>query len=173
MDRPLILVADDNLAIRALITEILELEGYPVVTAANGMQALELVERTHPALVILDMRMPVIDGWGFARELRARGVRVPVLMITAAQSARSWAAEIGADDYLAKPFGILELLTAVERLTTHTGGHSDPTTPRATHPPGGPSGRVRARRAGGRSPQARAASVGCGRRVSQRGRGES
>jgi DNA-binding response OmpR family regulator len=61
------------------------------------------------------MRMPVLDGWGFARELGARGMKVPIVVMTAAQDARRWADEIGADGYVAKPFDLTDLLAAVER----------------------------------------------------------
>jgi CheY-like chemotaxis protein len=111
-----ILVVDDDPAIRTTVSEILELEGYPVATASNGAEALEAVERVTPSLVLLDMRMPVLDGWGFARALRQRGIAMPILVMTAAQSARAWAEEIGAQGYLAKPFDLTDLLTAVERL---------------------------------------------------------
>jgi CheY-like chemotaxis protein len=111
-----ILVVDDDPAILATVEEILTSEGYDVATAINGAQALEAIERARPALVLLDMRMPVLDGWGFARELRTRGVAVPVLVMTAAQDARRWAAEIAADGYLPKPFRLLDLLDAVERF---------------------------------------------------------
>src|SRR3712207_9185350 len=74
------------------------------------------VERERPAVVVLDMRMPVLDGWGFARALQARQIRLPILVMTAAQNARRWAEEIGADAYLAKPFDLTDLLSAVERL---------------------------------------------------------
>ena len=62
------------------------------------------------------MRMPVMDGWGFARALRERGIKLPILVMTAAQDARRWAQEIDAEGYLAKPFDLLDLLSAVERL---------------------------------------------------------
>jgi two-component system chemotaxis response regulator CheY len=116
-----ILVVDDDPAIRTTVSEILELEGYPVTTASNGMEALEAVERDNPSLVLLDMRMPVLDGWGFARALRQRGMMMPILVMTAAQSARTWAEEIGAQGYLAKPFDLAELLNAVERLRSAPG----------------------------------------------------
>ncbi len=112
-----VLVVDDDEAILEIVTTILEAEGYPVQTATNGAEALALVERARPSLVLLDMRMPVLDGWGFARELRARGVQLPILVMTAAQDARRWADEIGADGYLAKPFDLLHLLDAVQRLS--------------------------------------------------------
>ena len=111
-----ILVVDDDPAILATVEEILTSEGYTVATATNGAQALQAIERVRPALVLLDMRMPVLDGWGFAQGLRARGVAVPVLVMTAAQDARRWAEEIAADGYLPKPFRLLDLLDAVERF---------------------------------------------------------
>jgi two-component system chemotaxis response regulator CheY len=111
-----ILVVDDDPSIRQTVREILDLEGYPVETAADGREALRLVERHEPSLVLLDMRMPELDGWGFAREIRERGIELPILVMTAAENARSWAAEIGADGYVAKPFELDELLAAIERL---------------------------------------------------------
>src|SRR5687768_233387 len=114
-DRP-ILVVDDDASIRQTVREILDLEGYPVETASDGREALRVVERDAPSLVLLDMRMPELDGWGFAREIRERGIELPILVMTAAENARSWAAEIGADGYVAKPFELDELLAAVERV---------------------------------------------------------
>lgn len=111
-----ILVVDDDSSILETVTAILELEGYPVATAINGADALRSVEQQHPALVLLDMRMPVMDGWGFVRELEQRGVSLPIVVMTAAQDARRWANEIGAAGYLAKPFELPDLLSTVERL---------------------------------------------------------
>lgn len=111
-----ILVVDDDSAIRATIVEILAAEGYETAGAANGAEALEMIEREAPRLVLLDMRMPVLDGWGLARALSERQLRLPMLVMTAAQDARQWAAEIGAVGCLAKPFDLVELLDAVERV---------------------------------------------------------
>src|SRR4051812_10630030 len=99
-----ILVVDDDPSILDVISMALQLAGYSTETATNGLEALEAVERLHPSLVVLDMRMPVLDGWGFARELRVRGIQLPILVVTAAQDAGQWAAEIGADGVLPKPF---------------------------------------------------------------------
>jgi len=114
-DRP-ILIVDDDPAILAALAEILDLEGYPVRTATNGAEALDVVEGDQPSVVVLDMRMPILDGWGFARALRERGLQLPILVMTAAQDARRWAEEIGAEGYLSKPFELLDLLGALERL---------------------------------------------------------
>lgn len=112
---PSILVVDDDPAILDTVSDILTFEGYPVETAANGAEALRAIEHARPRLVLLDMRMPVLDGWGFARTLRERGIRLPIVVMTAAQDARRWAQEIGADGYIAKPFDLIDLLNAVAR----------------------------------------------------------
>jgi CheY-like chemotaxis protein len=111
-----ILVVDDDPSIRTTVAEILNLEGYSVETATNGAEALSAVERRPFSLVLLDMRMPVLNGWDFARALKDRGVELPILVMTAAQNARRWAEEIGAEGYVAKPFELVDLLDAVERL---------------------------------------------------------
>jgi CheY-like chemotaxis protein len=111
-----ILVIDDDPSILDTVSEILEFEGYLVQTAANGAEGLRYVEQSAPALILLDMRMPILDGWEFARALKERGIALPIVVMTAAQDARRWALEIGATAYLAKPFELLELLDTVERL---------------------------------------------------------
>ncbi|HEY1014942.1 MAG TPA: response regulator [Herpetosiphonaceae bacterium] len=114
-----ILVIDDDPAILDTVAEMLEFEGYAVQVAANGAEGLAAVERLRPALVLLDMRMPVLDGWGFASRLRERGIELPVVVMTAAQDAQRWASDIAATGYLAKPFEYQELLSAVR---AHIGG---------------------------------------------------
>jgi CheY-like chemotaxis protein len=107
---------DDDVSIVATVRAILELEGFLVETAANGVEALASIEAQPPALLLLDMRMPVMDGWVFARELRARGLEIPILVMTAARDARRWAEEISANAYVAKPFELDDLLSAITRL---------------------------------------------------------
>src|SRR5437763_10511943 len=114
-DRP-ILIIDDDPAIRATVADILESEGYRVATAINGADGLQSLDRIDPALVLLDMRMPILDGWGFARALQSRGIQIPILVMTAAQDARRWAHEINAEGYVAKPFDLIDLLNAVEQF---------------------------------------------------------
>ena len=109
-------MVDDDPSIVEIVTEILKSEGHEVVSAENGAVALAKVNGE--ALVLLDMRMPVLDGWGFARQFRAAGKRSPIVVMTAAENARRWAEEIGADGYLAKPFEIDALIAAVERHAT-------------------------------------------------------
>ena len=110
-----VMVVDDEPHIRATVTEMLEAEGYDVVEAANGAEALAAIEVTPPDLVLLDMRMPVLDGWGFASELRRRGHPVPIVVMTAARDAARWASEITAAAFVAKPCGLDDLISAVER----------------------------------------------------------
>ena len=111
-----ILVVDDDPAILATVADVLEFEGYQVELAANGAEGLDAVERTHPRLVLLDMRMPVLDGWQFAHKLKERGIQLPIVVMTAAQDAHRWAQEIGANGYISKPFDVSDLLNAVEAL---------------------------------------------------------
>jgi CheY-like chemotaxis protein len=116
VDGQFILVVDDEPGIREAVAEILELDGYEVATAANGAEALVSIERQTPALILLDMRMPVLNGWEFAQTLQERGLDLPIVVITAATDARAWAQEVAAVDYLAKPFDLMDLLSAVERI---------------------------------------------------------
>ena len=111
-----ILVVDDDPVIRETVADILDFEGYSIETATNGREALQAIERAQPSLVLLDMRMPVLDGWGFAREVKERGLDLNIVVMTAARNAGRWAEEIDADGYLAKPFDLADLLATVERL---------------------------------------------------------
>ncbi len=110
-----ILVIDDDPALLDTVSMILQDEGYVVEQATNGAEGLAMIDRVRPALVVLDMRMPVMDGWGFVRALGDRRTTVPILVMTAAQDARRWAYEVGADGFLAKPFEIDDLIAAVAR----------------------------------------------------------
>jgi two-component system, chemotaxis family, chemotaxis protein CheY len=108
-----VLVVDDEPDIRATVAEMLEIEGYAVEEAANGADALAAIDRQQPDVILLDMRMPVLDGWGFAAELNGRAIEIPIVVMTAARDAARWAAEIGANAALPKPFGFDELIQAV------------------------------------------------------------
>jgi two-component system response regulator MprA len=118
-----VLVVDDDQAIREMVSAILEDEGYSVRTAADGLEALAAIDAIRdqdpecPRVMLLDMRMPELDGWGVARRLQERGLRIPIVVMTAARDARQWAGEIGADAYLAKPFQLDDLIEAVTQLT--------------------------------------------------------
>ncbi len=109
-----VLVVDDAPDIRDALSEILEVEGYDVQRARNGREALQRLEQEVPDLVLLDLMMPVMDGWEFARSL-APGARPPIIVLSADRNVSSKAKEIGALGWLAKPFELTELLAAVRR----------------------------------------------------------
>ncbi len=110
-----IVVADDDPDIRRLVADILRDEGYRVLTAADGQEALALIRRRAPALVLLDLQMPLLTGWDVLERLRAEGIRAPVVFMTAAHRARSEAERHAVAGFLAKPFDVDELLAVVAR----------------------------------------------------------
>ncbi len=113
---PSILVVEDDPDLLALMEMILGGEGYRVRTAREGGEALARVAEEMPGLVFLDMRMPGMNGWDFAREFRARhGAACPIVVVTAAEDARRRAEEIEAQGWLAKPFEISDVLAAAAR----------------------------------------------------------
>ena len=124
--RPTVLVVDDEEMIRDVVAESLSDEGYPVIQATNGQEALDAVSAHRPAVILLDMRMPVLDGWGFMRELKLRpGHDAAVVVMTAARNARQWCDEVGADECLPKPFEIEQLIGMVERLASGAPGNDN------------------------------------------------
>jgi two-component system response regulator MprA len=122
-----ILVVDDDPAVRRMLTRTLAAEGHEVDAVADGGAALAAVERRTPAAVVLDVAMPGIDGLEVCRRLRARGLTIPVLLLTARDAVADRVAglEAGADDYVIKPFAVAELLArlaAIERRGRPAGG---------------------------------------------------
>jgi CheY-like chemotaxis protein len=111
---PHILIVDDDPCLLMVLSQALHREGYLVEAAHSAHQALESVERSLPALVLLDVYMPEMDGERFARELRERGLAPHLIVMTGSSEAEQWAERLGADDYLPKPFAISELLKTVE-----------------------------------------------------------
>lgn len=113
--RPILVVDDDEVILSTLALFLAD-EGYVVEVAGNGQEALERAEREHPRLILLDMKMPVMDGWAFAAAYRERpGPHAPIIVMTAARDARGRAAEIAADGFLAKPFDLDRLLDLVRQ----------------------------------------------------------
>lgn len=111
-----ILVAEDDDSIAELVRLALGDLGHEVVYAPNGLVALAALESQPLDLVLLDMRMPVMDGWTFAARSRERpGRRVPIVVMTAAADALQRAGEVGAEGVLSKPFSLKQLEDVVER----------------------------------------------------------
>jgi two-component system response regulator MprA len=114
----LVVVAEDDPSVRNAIERVLSLEGYQVKTATDGNTALELIASAKPHAVVMDVMMPFADGLTVTRELRQRGNRTPVLLLTARHEVGDRVAglDAGADDYLVKPFAVDELLARVRAL---------------------------------------------------------
>ena len=124
--RPRVLVAEDDRSVRDSLVLALELEGYDVEAVGDGEKALAAVLASEPDVVVLDVMMPFLDGLTVCRRLRAREVRVPILMLTARHEVtdRVSGLDAGADDYVVKPFALDELsarLRALLRRTSVTG----------------------------------------------------
>ena len=114
---------DDEPAIVRGLEDNLRFEGYQTVSATNGEDGLALALSDAPDLVLLDIMMPKMSGWDVCRELRGRGVDVPVIMLTArgAEVDRVLGLELGADDYVTKPFSLRELLARVRAVLRRPG----------------------------------------------------
>jgi len=136
-----ILVVDDDAKIVRLVRTYLEREGFAVTTAADGRSALAAIERDPPALVVLDLMLPELDGRAVIRAIRGAGreTDVPVLILSARGSVTDRIAglEDGADDYLPKPFSPAELVlrvkTILRRATPHEATITTPTRPPLAH----------------------------------------
>jgi two-component system response regulator RegX3 len=124
---PLILVVDDEESYRDALTVALEREGFRVEVAADGQEALDQFEATHPSLILLDVMLPRISGVDVCRELRSRS-RVPIIMVTARSNEIDAVVglEVGADDYVSKPFRLRELIARV-RAALRRSSDEEPT----------------------------------------------
>ena len=120
----LILVVDDDPDILQTLALCLSTEGYRVMMASNGQEALGVLAKERPACILLDLMMPVMDGWQFVAELERRGLRSsPLLILSADRSVQGHAMKLRADAFLAKPFDLDELLGKVHQLTGGPNGH--------------------------------------------------
>lgn len=115
--RPKVLVVEDEENVRRLIDAYLQHEGFDVVGASDGAEALQLLGQTSPDVVILDVMLPKVDGWEVCRRIRDQS-RIPVIMLSArgAEQDRIKGLEYGADDYITKPFSPKELVLRVRAV---------------------------------------------------------
>lgn len=116
-----ILVVEDEETLQVALRFNLEREGYEVVVAGDGVEAIELAQRDTPDLVLLDLMLPRVDGFEVCRSLR-RSSNVPIIMLTArsAEIDRVVGLELGADDYISKPFSMRELIARVKAVLRRT-----------------------------------------------------
>ena len=113
-----VLLVEDEDTIGQVVSDVLTLEGYEVRRARNGREALAILGGWLPRLILLDLMMPVMDGWAFRaaqRQLGGDAARVPVIVLSGAREVRMRAAELGAVEALSKPFDLSQMVAAVAR----------------------------------------------------------
>ncbi|HYK97797.1 MAG TPA: response regulator [Candidatus Acidoferrales bacterium] len=116
-----VLVVDDDQDIRELLVSVLEDDGYQAESAQNGREALEVLERWKADVVVLDLMMPVMDGWTFADRMHEKW-DIPIVVISAATDLKRHAGRVGAAGVVAKPFEIESLLPVIARVSTTSNG---------------------------------------------------
>lgn len=121
-ERPLIIAVDDEESILKLLSVNLRADGYEVVTASNGEEALKLMDEYEPDLIILDIMLPGLDGFQVLDLIRQRS-QVPVIMLSARaeEAALRDSLLLGADDYMQKPFSLLELAARIKAKRRRAG----------------------------------------------------
>ncbi|HEX2766486.1 MAG TPA: response regulator [Candidatus Limnocylindria bacterium] len=128
-----VLVVEDDAVLRETLEEVLRDEGHEVRTAAHGQEALDLMDEWHPELIILDLMMPVMDGFAFRDEQLRKGIALGtrVLVLSAARDLEAAATRVTADAFLSKPFRLDEVLSSVSLLLGAPGryGPGDGTSP--------------------------------------------
>ena len=115
-----ILVVDDDADLREFLRLMVTSMGFDVTCAENGQEALNVMEGHDPDLILLDMKMPIMNGWEFCRALEGRDARPPIVVLTAAPDPAARAAEARADGWLGKPFEYDELEATVRRFAACT-----------------------------------------------------
>ncbi len=119
-----LLVVDDEPSIVELLSAALRFAGFEVETASGGLEAIDAAQAFRPDLLVLDVMMPGLDGFGVVRRLRQNGVRIPVLFLTAkdATEDKVQGLTLGGDDYVTKPFSLEEVVARIRAVLRRTGG---------------------------------------------------
>jgi chemosensory pili system protein ChpA (sensor histidine kinase/response regulator) len=121
--QPIVLVVDDSLTVRKITSRLLEREGYKAMTAKDGLDALQVLSTVNPDVILLDIEMPRMDGFEFARTIKSdnRQNMIPIIMITSrtAEKHRNHAMELGVNEYLGKPYQDDQLLGLIQKYTAH------------------------------------------------------
>lgn len=117
-----VVVVDDEPSIRELLVASLHFAGFDVETAASGSEAIEVIERVHPDLIVMDVMLPDIDGFTVTRRIRQNGVVVPVLFLTARDDTQDkiMGLTVGGDDYVTKPFSLEEVVARIRAILRRT-----------------------------------------------------
>src|ERR1051325_6800176 len=125
--KPLILVVEDDPHILLGLEEVLASDGFAVAVCSRGDHALEAVAKNRPALILLDVMLPGLSGYDICKQLRAKKVGTPILMLTAKgqEIDKVIGLELGADDYVSKPFGVRELVARINALLRRTRASDD------------------------------------------------
>ena len=126
MGKTVLIVEDDN-NIAELLRLYLEKEGYATLVASDGGAGLEQFRQHHPDIVLLDVMMPVMDGWEVCRAIRQTDKKTPIIMLTAKGETTDKVSglKMGADDYITKPFEMKEVLARIEAVLRRTGGEEE------------------------------------------------
>lgn len=121
------LVVEDDINIAELLRLYLEKDGFQVTVANDGGAGLAEFERVAPELVLLDIMLPVLDGWGVCREIRATDSKTPIIMLTAKGETfdKVNGLEMGADDYITKPFEVKELIARIHAVMRRSDSEAD------------------------------------------------
>jgi two-component system alkaline phosphatase synthesis response regulator PhoP len=122
MQQPLVLVVDDEPAVREVVCEKLNHHSFKAISASNGKEAFKLIEEASPDLILLDLRLPDIDGMTICQQIRRKS-RIPIIMLTAMgeEVNRIVGLELGADDYITKPCSLDELVARVKAVLRRSG----------------------------------------------------
>jgi len=120
---PLVMVVDDSLTVRKITGRMLTREGFEVATAKDGVDALQQLQDIEPDIILLDIEMPRMDGFEFARNVRAdaKAKHIPIIMITSrtADKHRNRAMELGVNEYMGKPYQEEQLMALIRQYTRH------------------------------------------------------